>query len=141
MNRAIKATCLVLAMTVGGMQTSFAVAQEQKFQERYCSGMQQEVTMPSGARADCISEEYAIEVDLSNKWAEALGQSLHYASEKSLKAGIILVCVDPVVCNAHSYRLTSTAQKFKLPLTVWFCFPDDATLDDCVMEYFGNIKH
>jgi len=94
--------------------------------------------MPSGARADCISEEFAIEVDLSNKWAEAIGQSLHYASEKNLKAGIVLVCVDPVVCNAHAYRLTSTAQKFRLPLTVWFCRPSDATLDDCVKEYFGK---
>jgi len=131
--------CIAVAlMMVCGMQISSAVAQERKYQERYCVGMETEVTMPSGARADCISEEFAIEVDLSNKWAEAIGQSLHYASEKNLKAGIVLVCVDPVVCNAHAYRLTSTAQKFRLPLTVWFCRPSDATLDDCVKEYFGK---
>ena len=129
---------LALAATALALWISSTSAQEAKYQARYCTGMEQEVTMRSGARADCISNDYAIEVDFSNKWAEAIGQSLHYASETSLRAGIVLVCNDLVNCDAHSYRLTSTAQKFHLPLTVWFCVPDDATLDDCVVEHYGN---
>ena len=138
MKAIVRSSDLALAATALALWISSTSAQESKYQARYCAGMEQEVTMPSGSRADCISDEYAIEVDFSNKWAEAIGQSLHYASETDLKAGIVLVCDDPANCDGHGYRLTSTAQKFRLPLTVWFCRPDDATLDDCVEEHYGN---
>ena len=41
--------------------------------------MLQEYRFPDGTRADCISATHAIEVDFSEKWAEAIGQALHYA--------------------------------------------------------------
>jgi len=42
--------------------------------------MKQEVTLANGARADCLSETHAIEVEFTENWAEALGQSLLYST-------------------------------------------------------------
>lgn len=47
--------------------------------ERYCVGMIQEFRNPDKTRTDCISDTHAIEVEFSHKWAEAIGQALHYA--------------------------------------------------------------
>lgn len=60
---------------------------ERDYQARFCAGMKLEVPTKSGSRADCVSDTHAIEVDWPKKWAEAIGQSLHYASELNLKAG------------------------------------------------------
>ena len=54
-----------------------------------------EVLMDDGTICDMITDEYAIEVDYTNKWAEAVGQSLHYAERTGKKPAIILLLRDP----------------------------------------------
>jgi hypothetical protein len=44
--------------------------------------------LPNGTYVDCLNDTYAIEVDFSNKWAEAIGQSLMYAAELERLPGI-----------------------------------------------------
>lgn len=112
--------------------------QERDYQKRFCAGMALEIPTPSGARADCVSETHAIEVDWSKKWAEAIGQSLHYASELNLKAGIVLVCKKALTCSGHAYRLESTIKAYKLPIDVWFCRKSDKTLADCAFDEGGQ---
>ena len=48
-------------------------------QRRYCAGMMQEQRVPLGGRVDCISDEYAIEIEWAEDWYHAVGQSLYYA--------------------------------------------------------------
>ena len=50
-----------------------------------------EVLMPDSTRCDILTENLAIEVDFAYKWAEAIGQSLHYAKMMNSKAGIVMV--------------------------------------------------
>jgi hypothetical protein len=51
-----------------------------------------EIVLPDGARCDLVNDQYAIEVDYAPKWAEAIGQSLYYASVLRRKPAIILLC-------------------------------------------------
>lgn len=69
---------------------------EKYYQEAWCSehGGQMAVTMPNGTRADCVTDEYAVEVEFAPKWAEAIGQSLNYAYQSGKKPGIVLVIED-----------------------------------------------
>ena len=114
------AAVVIIAIIAWFVVPAFAET-ERYYQKRFCTGMKLEVTTQSGSRADCVSDEYAIEVDFSKKWAEAIGQSLHYASELNRKAGIVLVCKNTLKCAAHGYRLESTIKANKLPITVWYC--------------------
>lgn len=98
---------------------SVASASETEIQSCLCKGMKQEVTLPSGARADCVSDENAIEVDPTENWAEALGQSLHYAEQTGKRAMIFLYCKqkqDQSICYRHQLRIESTIGAFKLPI-------------------------
>jgi hypothetical protein len=118
---------------------SDATAQtERQLQERFCEGMVLEFRMPDGARADCLSPTHIIEVDFSEKWAEAIGQALFYASwsaELELRprrAGIILICrQNRDNCTEHAARLYRVVQDYSLPLTIWDCEATDVGLDAC----------
>ena len=50
-----------------------------------------EVLMPDNTRCDIPTEDLAIEVDFAYKWAEAIGQSLHYAKMMNRQAAIIII--------------------------------------------------
>jgi len=114
---------------------------EADFQRRFCHGMLQERTLPTGARPDCLSGTHAIEVEFTKKWAEAIGQALHYAAETNLKPGIILVCKkDESRCLRHIFRAESTLSHWKLPITVWRCGAEMQTLDECLMTKPGEEK-
>jgi len=82
--------------------------------------------------ADCLSEEFAIEVDFTAHWYEALGQALHYAGMSGKRAGIILVCESPpATCLARSLRLQEVIAGNRLAITVWQCGVEMDSLDDC----------
>lgn len=93
---------------------------EKEVQDCVCKGLRQEVVLKSGARADCITDTHAVEVDPTGKWAEALGQSLHYANETSRKPRIVLFCKhrDRSKCLKHLLRLESTIAAYQLDVDI-----------------------
>ncbi len=93
---------------------------EADYRDDLCAGMWIEVSLDNGSRADCISDTHAIEVDFSEKWAEALGQALSYAGSTGLKPGIFLVCRKEVdKCLRHRLRLDEAISAWNLPVKVW----------------------
>ena len=77
-------------------------------------GGQAEVTMPDNTRADCITDEHAYEADYGHKWAEAIGQSLHYAHMTGLQPGIIIIDAT----EAEFERLRGVQYYWGLPITI-----------------------
>lgn len=140
--------------TAGGTRQATALS-ESDLVSRYCSAMVTEFYNPDGTRTDCISASHAIEVDFSYKWAEAIGQALHYALwtkefveypnafprwyyqvRTPKKAGIILICNEDrklETCANHVVRAKRIAEEFHLPLTIWDCNSEkDMTLEECL---------
>jgi len=70
-------TIFVLTLPLFGKQS------ERYYQEKFAKeiGGQVEVVMKDGTRYDILTSTHAIEVDFAKKWAEAIGQSLNYASK------------------------------------------------------------
>lgn len=64
---------------------------ESHYVEQYCTG-EIEHRLQDGTRIDCLTDEYAIEVDKCHKWAEAIGQALYYANSTGRKPKIVLIC-------------------------------------------------
>jgi len=50
-----------------------------------------EVKLIDNTRIDCLTSTHAIEFDFASKWAEAIGQSLHYSYMSGKNAGIVLI--------------------------------------------------
>lgn len=87
---------------------------EREYVSQHCTG-RIEVTLSDRTRVDCLTDEYAIEFDFASKWAQAIGQSLHYGRMTGRTPAIYLILeskkemrfVDRVspLCNAHGIKL------------------------------------
>lgn len=90
------------------------------YQERWCNEHdgESEVRLKDQTRCDCLTDDYAIEVDFAHKWAEAVGQSLHYARMTGEQAGILLI-VEERKDKKHLARLNKLIEHHDLPIKVW----------------------
>jgi len=66
---------------------------EKFYQERFCKKLNGliEYRLPDATRIDCLTKEYAIEVDFAKKWAEGIGQGLYYGIETNRKPAVALI--------------------------------------------------
>ncbi|MBC2594642.1 hypothetical protein H5P28_10260 [Ruficoccus amylovorans] len=90
---------------------------------------QTEISLPNGTRCDILTDEYAIEVDFADKWAEAIGQSLNCAAQTGRRAAIILIIEKPSH-QKYLQRLEGVIESHALPIVVLpyrqgHCFPCD----------------
>lgn len=121
---------------------SLAAETESDYRDRLCggAGMQMEMAMPNGTRADCMTDRLAIEVDWAHKWAEAIGQSMNYAASTGKLPAAILICRRGAEAKCLNWSLltSETATYWNLPLTVWLCGADAERLDQCDRQDFGG---
>lgn len=87
-----------------------------------------EVVAPDGTRCDILTDEYAIEVDFSDKWAEAIGQSLNYAIQFNKQAGIVLI-LENQKDYKYYIRVNTIINHFKLPITIWIVDPTNININ------------
>ena len=114
-------TAIVLLLVVVSVSYAKRLNHERYYQDMWCADNngQTEVIVQSGARCDCLTETHAIEFDFANKWAEAIGQSLHYAAQTNKRAGIVLIMEQPERDTKYLERLRLTIGSYNLPIDVW----------------------
>jgi len=97
---------------------------EKEYQDKWCKEHKgkQEIVLNSGERADCITDEYAIEFDFAKKYYEAIGQSLLYSIEANKKAGIVLI-LENTKDYKYLKRLQIVADVYNIK--VWTIKPED----------------
>ena len=86
----------------------------QEYSKEWLGG-EKEVTMPDGTRCDLVNSSHAFEIDFANKWAQAIGQSLHYAAQTKKRAGVLLIMEHEGDGRFHK-RIQSTIDHHKLPI-------------------------
>lgn len=86
-------------------------------------GGTEEVRMSDNTRADIVTDTHAIEVDFAEKWAESIGQSLHYARLKNLQAGVLLI-IDEEDDSRYLERWQSVVDKHDLPIDLYIIDAD-----------------
>lgn len=93
-------------------------ANEAHYQIPFCQnlGGKLEVTLTDRTRVDCLTNEYAIEVDFAKKWAESVGQSLHYGLMTNRKPAIGLIVGFGDM--RHLYKVERLAKKFNIKIFV-----------------------
>lgn len=97
---------------------------EKDYQEAWCkaNGGSMEVILPDKARVDCVTASHAIEFDFAQKWGEAIGQSLYYATALNKKAGIVLIMENGEKDKKYLNRVLAVAKEHNI--TVWTITPD-----------------
>lgn len=88
---------LILILLLLLPSTSYAkrLHHERHYQEIWCAGKGVvEYRLSDNTRVDCLTDTHAIEFDFADKWAESIGQALHYGSMTGKRAGIVLIAED-----------------------------------------------
>lgn len=62
-------------------------------------------------RVDCLTATHAIEFDFANKWAESIGQALHYQHMTGKRAKVILILENPEEEMRYFKRVETLAKK------------------------------
>jgi len=78
-----------------------------------------------GTYVDCLTNEFAIEVEFDYKWKESIGQSFHYAEATNKKPGILIIKRSQSKKD-YLEELNKTIIKFNLPITI-FTIDEQAT--------------
>lgn len=68
-----------------------------------------EYVLSDQTRVDCLTDTLAVEFDWASKWAEGLGQALHYSYMTKKKGAVVLLFRDPVKDEKYRIRLINAA--------------------------------
>ena len=86
----ILTTILFILILVGAtFYNALAKRLEKDYQKQYCDTLKGiiEYRLPDGTRIDCLTEDFAIEFDFQNKWAECFGQAKYYSKKINRELG------------------------------------------------------
>ena len=105
---------VITVLIIGLFRNAYAL--EKDYQNKYCKG-KIEFVLSDRTRVDCLTEDHAIEYDFGKKWAEAIGQSLHYAMHTGKRAGIVLI----IGANDSRFfrRCDAVIKHYNLPIDLW----------------------
>ena len=106
---------------------------EADYVQAHCTGVV-EHRLPDKTRVDCLTKDRAIEYDFARKWAEAIGQSLHYAQMTGKKAGIVLI--KRKGGEKYVERTRGIIAKFNLPIDLEVISARIDTLEGLLTEVF-----
>ena len=85
---------LFFSLSLIGCSQTTKKYNEKHYQTLLCDELsgEMEFVLQDRTRVDCLTDEYAIEVDFARKWAEGIGQSLYYAhmTDKKPAVGLIM---------------------------------------------------
>ena len=92
---------------------------ESEYTREWCSAHsgEQEYTLADMTRVDCLTKEYAVEVDRPERWAESIGQSLFYAASTGRRPGIVMIM--GADGDRYMRRLRMAIRAHELDITVW----------------------
>lgn len=64
---------------------------ERDYQKEFCINGIIEYVLEDKTRVDCLTDEFAIELDFAKKWAECCGQALYYSLKTNRKPACALI--------------------------------------------------
>ena len=83
---------------------------EAEYRDAWCTKGRTEVTLHDGSRVDCLTENYAVEIEFAAKAMEALGQSIHYARITGTDPAMVII-IETEKDWRHFNRIRRTARK------------------------------
>jgi len=83
----------IVLLLIGCSSSANERAESARLAPKY--GAKTEVRLEDGTICDLVSDTYAIEVEYPRKWAESVGQAVHYGDMLNKKSAIILLLSDP----------------------------------------------
>jgi len=92
---------------------------EKHYQTLLCNelGGEMEYVLQDKTRVDCLTDEYAIEVDFAKKWAEGVGQSLYYAHMTGRKPAVGFI-MNSEKDKRYFKRINALAKEYEIKIYI-----------------------
>jgi hypothetical protein len=74
-----------------------------------------EYVLDDRSRVDCLTDEYAVEVEFAPKWKESIGQALFYGIKTGKKPGVVLI-IEKETDERFLERLKIVGEKYDLKI-------------------------
>jgi len=89
---------------------------EKYYQVKLCKELkgEMEYRLSDRTRVDCLTNNYAIEVDWAKKWAEGIGQSLYYSQMTGKKPAVALIITKKD--KRYKKRLEKVADRYNIKI-------------------------
>ena len=84
-------------------------------------------------RVDCLTDTYAIEFDFAEKWAESIGQALHYSFMTGKKAKVVLILEKPELQMCYFERVKNLGKIYNFD--VEYVTPEILTITNEKCQY------
>lgn len=113
------ASCSAFAVEYRYTSTGYKYAyhrhSESSYQHAWCSvnGGIEEYENMDKTRVDCLTATHAVEFDFANKWAESIGQALHYQKMTGKRAKVVLILENPAKDMVYFKRVKALAEIHK----------------------------
>ena len=78
-------------------------------------------------RVDCLTKDNAVEFDFAKKWAESVGQALHYQLMTGKRGKVVLILESPAEKSTYYKRVEALAKKYDFDVETMT--PDDLHLN------------
>ena len=114
---------VLFLLVVTAMTAAAGDHPERWYQQRWCEarGGETEVVLEDRTRVDCVTDEYAVEMDFGSGWAQAIGQALYYAEKTGRRPGIVLIVEEGE--ERYLRRLQEATEGHGLDIRVWVVRP------------------
>lgn len=88
---------------------------EESYQQAWCKAHDgiMEYENKDFTRVDCLTKTHAVEFDFANKWAESIGQALHYGIMTGKKPMVVLILDEPDTQMIYFKRVKKIGEKYK----------------------------
>ena len=95
-------------------------ASENEINNSWCATMNgiSQFTTKDRTSVDCLTNDFAVEVEYDYNWKEAIGQSLHYAETTNKQAAILFIKRKETKKD-YLNELNRVITKFQLPIRVF----------------------
>lgn len=109
---------LLIPLLFIGCSTTTKKYNEHYYQTKLCNELdgKMEFVLKDRTHVDCLTDEYAIEVDFARKWAEGIGQSLFYADMTGRKPSVALIVGEDD--SRYLKRLYRVTNKLKIEVLI-----------------------
>lgn len=115
-------TAASLSVSAYAEEAKKVLRKESDYVEKWCAGKGGEVEhkLPDKTRIDCyVRDKFGAEFDWSDKWAEAIGQSLHYAAATQTAPWVVLIRREKTKLETfrrHTARVQNIIKQYELPI-------------------------
>jgi len=89
------------------------IQKEKYYQNKWCKANNgvTEYVLDDKTRVDCLTDEYAVEVEFASKIYQSVGQALYYAVRTGKKPGVVLI-MEKLSDGRHLEKLETIAMKY-----------------------------